>query len=112
MRDSDDSQHNYVVINPTFSNVTQEYANYDPKLDTLLNEAPDVETNPGLSLDPLVFGTGDDRLLSVTGTKTDSLGETDFPGGTDRIQIWPEFTGQQSSKKTDIGRPPRGRTTR
>ena len=83
--------HDYVVINPTFINVAADYANYNPDLDTILGWDDITTATPSLSIDgPLVFSWGDNWESSgadITGSKTDTLGTADFPGGTDRFWI-------------------------
>ena len=85
--DDQPEQHAYVVIDPTFINVAQDYLNYDSTLDTLItrDDLPGLE--PDLQLDPLVMNGGY-WAIDVTGTKSDTLGEADFPGGTDDFMVF------------------------
>ena len=80
-----DDEHNYVVINAEFGNVETEIANYDPGLDQLFSdgELPGEQARLDLG-DRLTF---DGNPVSISGTKTDSIGETVFPGGTDSFDI-------------------------
>lgn len=83
----DEEAHDYVVIDAEFTDVDQEYGNYDPDLDTILEWDDVTITEPSLDLDaPLTFD-GSYEGVSVTGTKTDSLGETEYPGGIDNFDI-------------------------
>jgi hypothetical protein len=83
--------HGYVVINPSFVDVAQTYDNYDPSFDRILDGIESGAEPPGLAIDgPMVFTWGSDWSNSgvfITGTKTDTLGTVDFPGGTDRFWI-------------------------
>lgn len=85
-------QHEFTVIDPDISDVTQEYANYDPLLDQILNSDDLPNSEPDIALSaPLTYREGwpdpDARIVTISGTKTDSLGETNFPSGTDNIDV-------------------------
>ena len=79
--------HDYFIINPTFINVDTEYAEYDPSEDTILDWDDIGSVAPDLDIDgPLLFN-GDSNGVDIEGTKTDTLGTTEFPGGTDGFDI-------------------------
>jgi hypothetical protein len=84
--------HNYTVINATITNTTQAYANYDPALDTVTTRTALPRLAPDLVLDgPLTYSheatSWGDRAVKISGYKTDTLGKTEFPGGTDDFRI-------------------------
>ncbi len=83
---SDPALHQYNLVNPTFINVDTPLSEYDPQLDTIVNGSV-TEKPVTIELDgPLVF-VGGTAMISITGTKTDSLGTQDFPGGAERFNI-------------------------
>ena len=82
----------YVVIEPTFVDVAQPYAdNYDPNLDLILTSAElvpgrfDVLINGGAPLTYDSPATSAGSGVSYAGTKTDSVGDSPIPAGTDAI---------------------------
>jgi len=82
-----DELHQFFVTNTDISgSVTSDYANYDPSLDTILDsvtsKTPTLELDLGLKLVPY-------ETFVISGTKTDSLGETTFPNGTDSFDLHP-----------------------
>ncbi len=86
-----DETHDFVVVNTTITGPGDLYKNYDPNEDIILDSKPDINTAPLLEFDaPLVFEIGPstgDHHVEITGTKTDSLGTTEFPSGTDNFDI-------------------------
>ena len=87
--------HDYTVVDATFSDVDIEYAQYDPSIDTITTASDLPFYDPDIEIDgTLYWDDGDNRELYITGTKTDSLGVTDYPDGIDRIRITrEEMTG-------------------
>lgn len=79
--------HDYVVIDTAITNTPQLYANYDPALDAVLVSGDLRASPPGLALSPITMGVGMYGGTAITGTKSDSLGITNFPGGTDVFQM-------------------------
>jgi hypothetical protein len=83
----DESLHTYQIVGGTFGDGQTRFLNYDPVLDTIWDEPPEV-ISPSLILDtPLRYG-GDGanaHEIIVSGIKIDSLGEIPFPAGTDGI---------------------------
>lgn len=86
-----EDQHDYFVINPTFENVKQEFENFDPNLDTVNTNFDLDPVTPELTLDRLTYKEGypdpEARVVEISGTKTDSLGDTNFPSGTDTYDL-------------------------
>jgi hypothetical protein len=85
--------HNYTVIDAVITNTPQPYANYDPALDTVTTQGALPGLAPDLVLDgPLTYDRDiadwSKRVVEISGTKTDSLGRTEFPGGTDGFNIY------------------------
>ena len=88
----DPGGHDYFIINPTFTDVDLELNDFDSVHDTVINDPGIATATPSLSLEgPLTYSddylqpTG--RRVVLDGTKTDSLGETEFPGGVDDFDI-------------------------
>ncbi|WP_299829762.1 G8 domain-containing protein [uncultured Roseobacter sp.] len=85
-------QFQHTIIDPTFENVNQEYENFNPAIDEIVNSA-DLPENvqPDLVLDPMTYREGwpdpGARIVEISGTKTDSLGQTSFPAGTDSYNM-------------------------
>lgn len=81
----------YVIVAPTFIDVEQHYAELDPLIDLILGESALVPGRFELQLDdnePLEYldpctaaGCG----VEYTGTKTDSVGASPVPAGTDNL---------------------------
>lgn len=81
----------YVIVAPTFIDVPQHYADFDPAIDRVLAETDLVpgrfevaldDSDPLEYLDPCTAaGCG----VDYTGTKTDSIGPMPVPAGTDGI---------------------------
>lgn len=78
------TSHAYAVIDTTVLNAIETYGEYDPTQDQILTSAELANFTPNLSLDLLTY---DNSTLQITGTKYDSLGESDFPGGIDSITM-------------------------
>ena len=80
------SPHDYVVIDPDISNVDRDYANYDSSRDRIL-DSDDISERPvNLTIDGTInYSSG--STIYLEGTKSDSLGSVDFPGGTDTFRI-------------------------
>jgi len=90
--DASPADHEFIVVDANMTNVEQDYYNYDPALDTILSSDDITIIKPTLSLDgPLTFKEGhgdpDARMVRIEGSKTDSLGTTDFPNGTDNFNL-------------------------
>jgi hypothetical protein len=84
--------HNYTVIDAIITDTAQAYANYNAALDTITTKSALPGLAPDLVLDgPLTYRGEllgwDDRAVQISGSKTDTLGRTDFPGGTDDFRI-------------------------
>lgn len=77
-------QHQYVLIDTAITNAVTMYESYDPQLDRILTSADLPNLKPGLDLEPLVYVDG--RVI-ISGTKSDTLGRTDFPGGSDGFDM-------------------------
>ncbi len=92
---SDDaSLHGYVVIEPEITNSVTEYEDYDPDLDRIITDASTLPNiSPSLDIDgPLVFfrseqGQEGANMVRISGTKTSSLGQSDFVGGNDNADL-------------------------
>ena len=78
----DRSIHEYHVVGVEFGEGQKPFLNYDPALDTIWNTIPQA-ISPTLTLDGPLSYNGSSVVLN--GTKTDSLGEVPFPGGSDSI---------------------------
>ena len=83
--------HDYTIVNADIENVTESYANYDPALDTILSGASKIAT-PDILLDgPLTYKEGypdpTARVVEISGSKTDSLGTTEFGTGPDNFNV-------------------------
>jgi hypothetical protein len=76
------NQHDFTVVDPDITNVSQIYKYYDPLLDTVTTSDDLSYLQPDIVIDePLrVVQNGDHgvRGVSINGTKFDSLGETEF----------------------------------
>ena len=88
----DDSIHGYVVVNADISDVDQNYSNYDPRYDQIFSKGDVTHKTPDLQLDgPLEYvydpGNGNNRFVEISGTKTDSIGQAKFPGGSDDFNL-------------------------
>lgn len=86
--------HDYIIVNPTFINVDAEYKDYDPSLDTILATEDLPMLTPDIDFDePLTYRERDSdddtgaRKVVISGTKTDSLGETEFPTEADYFTL-------------------------
>ncbi len=77
--------HDYTVIDPAISNVSQLYANFDPNLDTILSSGNLAGNQPDLVLNNTLTFSG--NIVDITGTKFDSLGQSGFPNGTDSYSL-------------------------
>lgn len=79
--------HQYTIVNQTFENVGTEYGHLDLTLDKILETSDLPGLTPDITLDgPLTYSNAT-REVEITGTKTDSLGTTDFPSGIDDYTI-------------------------
>jgi len=90
----DVSLNQYSIVNPTFIGVENEYASFDPSLDEIVSSSDLSTQTPDLVLDhTLTYKDGNFHedpsvgVISISGTKTDSLGEIPFPAGTDNYDI-------------------------
>ena len=84
--------HDYFVINTTIDGETTAFENYDPAHDVVLNDPGIASVAPSLDLNgPLTYREGypdpGARHVEIDGSKTDALGTTQFPGGTDGFDI-------------------------
>ncbi|MGC3941008.1 G8 domain-containing protein, partial [Roseobacter sp. EG26] len=86
--------HEYTIVNSTVSNATIDYHNYDPSLDTILSTGDLPLLDPDVVLDgPLTYKEGDPsvdpdaRTIKISGTKKDSLGETEFSSEVDDYSV-------------------------
>lgn len=94
-------QHDYVIIDADISNVETEYSGYDPRYDSIISKNDLSNGEPSIDLDDdrlYWASTSSDRELYITGTKTDSIGESPFPGGNDRIRLKDEDIKQMLEK--------------
>ncbi|WP_299678734.1 G8 domain-containing protein [uncultured Roseobacter sp.] len=85
-------QFQHTIVDPVFLNVDQDYENYNPAIDEIVNSADlPQEVQPDLVLDPMTYREGwpdpGARIVEISGTKTDSLGQTTFPAGTDSYNM-------------------------
>ena len=81
--------HDFVIIDPEFTNVGQNYTNYDPRLDTITTRDALPGHDLNLNLDKLVMeGHSNGVYVDITGTKTDSLGTVGFPNGFDFFRLY------------------------
>jgi hypothetical protein len=85
-------ENEFTIVNPTFIDVTTGIGGFDPALDTLLTTEDIPYLKPDIALDgPLTYkegwGVEGARTIEISGTKTDSLGTTDFPTGWDDYSI-------------------------
>lgn len=86
------SLHDYVVLDSQFHNVGIELESYDPLLDDVLTSdalprhTPDLELNGPLFYERFQKDWSD-RVVRISGTKTDSLGTKKFPSGTDDFNV-------------------------
>ena len=87
------TEHDFVVVNPTFIDVTNNYLNRTGA-DRILKTGDVPHLAPDLRLDgPLRYREGDPnagpnwREITISGTKTDSLGITDFPSQADDFTV-------------------------
>ncbi|MBU2994045.1 G8 domain-containing protein [Octadecabacter sp. 1_MG-2023] len=73
----------YIVIDTEFTDIKDtDLQNYDPLIDWV-GTTDDLDAqSPNLTLNPLSIVNG---KVSISGAKSDGVGETDFPGGTDGI---------------------------
>lgn len=85
--DASTEQHSYVIIDPSITNTNENYLDYNPSFDKIISELDLPDLAPDLTLDPITL---DSSATLITGTKSDTLGEVDFPGGTDRVRIQKE----------------------
>lgn len=77
--------HDYVVIDTEITDVNRTFDNYDPSLDLVTSRTSLPGHDPDLSIDgPLTFNDGN---IGLTGTKTDGIGTTEFPGGIDNYDL-------------------------
>ncbi len=83
--------HNFIIVDGTVTGANTAYQNFDGRYDQILsgnqvpNSAPDLQLDSQLVLNDAPTNTT--VVFSLTGTKTDSLGQTTFPGGTEGIGI-------------------------
>ncbi|MEO0370767.1 MAG: hypothetical protein AAF231_04845, partial [Pseudomonadota bacterium] len=82
----------YTIVDATFIDVTTDIGGYDPTLDTVLSTEDLPYLTPDIEFDgPLTYKEGwqdpDSRQIDISGTKTDSLGTTDLPGGADDYTV-------------------------
>lgn len=81
----------YVAIDVTFENVDTEYGAFDSNLDTIITSGDltpgqfDILINGGAPLEYLDPSTTAGSGVDYIGTKTDSIGPTAIPAGTDAI---------------------------
>jgi Ca2+-binding RTX toxin-like protein len=76
--------HSFATIDTAVFNALYDYASFDSNQDKILTAADLPNLTPDLNLDLLRY---DGSTLLITGTKQDALGEIDFPGGIDSIQM-------------------------
>jgi hypothetical protein len=78
--------HDYTLVNPTFTDVGRELETFNPEYDTLVQHDDLPYLTPDIAFDePLVVKNG--NYLRIAGTKQDSLGETAFPTDVDDYDI-------------------------
>ena len=75
--------HGYFVIDTEIVNVDNDFINRDSN-DTILDNTPSSNYDVDLTLN-MQLTSG--QSISITGTKTDGLGQVDFPGGIDDFTI-------------------------
>ena len=86
--------HDYNIIDPSITNTTIEYRNYDPNIDEIISSVDLPFLEPDIILNgPLTYREGDPsvdpgaRAIAISGTKTDSLGQTDFPSEAENFTV-------------------------
>ena len=80
--------HEFVVINTTVDATQTDFRNLDPDLDTILDGPVTPIDAPFVTLDgPLAYTPDNGNTVSITGTKTDSLGTGGFPRGADNYNL-------------------------
>lgn len=83
--------HNFIVVDANIYNVGQDYANYNPEFDVITTRAALPNLAPNLEIDgDITFREDNDwnlRVAEISGTKTDSIGTVDFPGGRDSFLL-------------------------
>ena len=90
LHDPDSDLHNYAVIDALISNVENAIANQDLR-DTVTTSDELPGLTPDLELDELSYQHSDtysESVVNISGTKSDSLGMVDFPGGSDSFGIF------------------------
>lgn len=85
-------QFQHTIVDPVFQNVDQAYENFNPAIDEIVNSADlPQEVEPDLVVSPMSYREGwpdpGARIVEISGTKTDSLGQTSFPAGTDSYNM-------------------------
>jgi Ca2+-binding RTX toxin-like protein len=84
--DDQTPSHGYATIDTTVTSAQYVYREFDPNQDQILIAADLPDLNPDLTIDLLQY---DGTTLQITGTKQDKLGQINFPGGIDSIQMRP-----------------------
>lgn len=83
----------YVLVDVMFDNVTQNYEDYDPNLDLIIQKQDLVIGRFEINIDnssPLQYNSPSTTAGSgifYTGTKTDHIGDSPIPAGTDQIGV-------------------------
>ncbi|MEM6388220.1 MAG: G8 domain-containing protein [Pseudomonadota bacterium] len=83
---TDVSDHEYVVVNPQITNVVQDFDEFDPVYDIVIDR-PVAEKPVTLELEGPLRYDGATRIVEIRGTKTDSLGTEDYPHGPDNFDL-------------------------
>lgn len=85
---TDPETYKYVVYNAQFERVDNEYVNYEPAIDDVINEI-NVEYDFRIELDhALVYGYDqDERQVEITGVKYDGLGGIRIPAGGEKATL-------------------------
>lgn len=85
----DEDDREFQLLNVTITNTDTDLLEYDPALDNVTNEVPNPIDQPFLTIDgPLEYVQSEETGswgVEITGTKTDSAGETEFPRATESI---------------------------
>ncbi|MEM6412621.1 MAG: hypothetical protein AAF683_13920, partial [Pseudomonadota bacterium] len=88
----DEDSHNYILIDTVITGSDTDVQNFDPTLDQILSSSDLANFEPDLELDPLYLNASS---LALNGTKFDTIGETEFPGGDDEIILSNESIVEQ-----------------
>ena len=78
--------HQYVVIDADVANNGTAFANYNSSLDTILTSNQLSNATPDITVNQMNYSWADE-WIRISGTKTDSIGTINFPGGIEDMDI-------------------------